>query len=87
MRLRYGKRYGEREPLVTQQVFALEAQRTFAGGGAKRNHRKRSYRSPRPGRAPDRDWLLPGAQVRRPCRDAQSVMSNSGGYASLHHRL
>src|SRR5215510_794770 len=25
--------------------------------------------------------------VRRPCRDAKSVLSGSGGYASLHHRL
>src|SRR5262249_20776447 len=25
--------------------------------------------------------------VRRPIRDAKSVLSDSGGYASLHHRL
>jgi hypothetical protein len=25
--------------------------------------------------------------VRRPCRDAKSVLTNSGGYAALHHRL
>jgi len=74
-------RYGEREPLVTPQVFALEAQRTLAGGGAKRNHRKRRGRSPRPGRAPDQDWLLLGAPVRRPCQDAISVTSDSGAYA------
>jgi len=73
--------------VVTPQVFAPEAQRILAGGGAKRNHRKRRNRSPRPGRAPDQDWLLLGAPVRRPCRDAKSVMSKSGGYALLHHRL
>jgi len=79
--------YGERQLLVTPQVFAPEAQRKLAGGGAKRNHRKRRNKSKRPGRAPDKDWLLLLALVRRPCRDAKSVMSNSGGYASLHHRL
>src|SRR6266508_2493599 len=61
-------------PLVIPQVFAPVMER-------ERNHRKRRNRSPRPGRAPDQDWLLLRAPVRRPCRDAKSVMSNSGGYA------
>src|SRR6266540_1996267 len=34
-----------------------------------------------PAGAPDQDWLLLRAPVRRPCRDAKSVMSNSGAYA------
>jgi len=32
---RQAVQYGEREPLVIPQVFAPEAQRTLAGGGAR----------------------------------------------------
>ncbi len=39
-----------REPLVYPQVFAPKAQWNVAGGGAKRNHRKRAEYVTRPGR-------------------------------------
>jgi len=88
----YGKaarpevQYGERQPLVTPQVFAPEAQRTLAGGGAQRNHRSWTKTILRPGRdaglvcAAELSWsgALPGRGSR---------CGASGGYAALHHRL
>ena len=79
--------YVERKPLVTPQVFEPEAQRTLAGGGAQRNHRKRRKSRAAPWKGAGPGLALLCIPVRRPCRDAKSVLSNSGGYAALHHRL
>jgi hypothetical protein len=55
-----------------------KARRKLAGGGAERNHRNYAENAPRPGR---------GAGFQRPSRDANVLLINPGGYASLHHRL
>src|SRR5262245_52526305 len=79
--------HGEYRLLVCTQVFAPEARRTLAGGGAPRNHRTRRTRgscalegrrtrigfAAQPGPA-----SLPGRNI---------VLNDSGGSAALHHRL
>src|SRR5262245_31445536 len=66
---------------------APEARRTLAGGGAKRNHRKRHNRATRPERAPD-----PGCFCREywsvaPPGREKSLLVCPGGCAALRHRL
>src|SRR5262245_36800626 len=66
---------------------APEARGTLAGGGAKRNHRKRHNRATRPERAPD-----PGCFCREywsvaPPGREKSLLVCPGGCAALRHRL
>src|SRR5262245_14324850 len=66
---------------------APEARGTLAGGGAKRNHRKRHNRATRPERAPD-----PGCFCREfwsvaPPGREKSLLVCHGGCAPLRHRL
>src|SRR5262245_3019079 len=81
IRQRYPERYCWRTP------SAPEARGTLAGGGAKRNHRKRHNRATRPERAPD-----PGCFCREfwsvaPPGREKSLLVCPGGCAALRHRL
>jgi hypothetical protein len=74
-------------PLVSLQIFAPEARRNVAGGGAKHNHRSLPVRRPRPvrGAGPElhseRFWSgVPTGTPSRGC--CQPVVT-----LTLHHRL
>src|SRR5215813_10979993 len=68
-------RDGEHELLVYTQVFAPEAQRKLAGGGAKRNHRSRTKPIWRPGwDAGPRPASMP-MPVLRPIRGAPASVA------------
>jgi SpoIID/LytB domain protein len=67
--------YGEHETIGSPQVFAPEAQRTLAGGGAERNHRSRLKKTVlRPGRDAGLEYAVEPVIVQRPSRAPAPVV-------------